>query len=135
MTLLDGRTRKGIFDKRHFVAQTVAHCLSTGRKDTLRSVELLSGFGNVRVEVALRLSMMLEALRDLILLKKSDDVVLCFYADREEAQQLSQSTSLSALMQLLSATEYTLSRIRHYANIRLALSGLLLCDGVGTTNQ
>ncbi len=135
LTLLDGRARKGVVDKRRFVAQAVEHCLSTGRRDTLRSVEIISGFGNVREDVASRLSMMMEAVRDLILLKKSDEVPLCFYADRLAAQQLSQSTSLSTLVQLLGATEYTLSRVRRNANIRLALSELLLCDGIDGAKQ
>lgn len=135
LALLDGRARKPVIDKRHFVAQTVEHCLSTGRRDTLRSVALIAGFGNVREEVASRLSLMQQALRDLILLKKSDDVPLCFYADRDAAQQLSQATSVAALMQLFASTEYALNRVRRNANIRLVLSELLLCDGIGAANQ
>ena len=135
LTLLDGRTRKSMIDKRHFVAQVVEHCLPSARRDTLRSIELIGGFGNAREEVASRLSMMQQALRDLILLKKSDTAPLCFYADPAEAQQLSQRASLSALMQLLGATEYTLNRIRRNANIRLALSELLLCDYTRTTKE
>ena len=92
------------------------------------ATELISGFGTVREEVASVLSMMLEALRDLILLKKSDSAPLLFYADRSQAQDLSQASPVAALNALMQATEYTRTRILRNANVKLALSELLLSD-------
>ena len=128
LTLLDGRTRKPLIERRRFAAQVVQHGLKSGRRDTAVSMELISGFGTVREEVASVLSMMLEALRDLILLKKSDSAPLLFYADRSQAQDLSQASPVAALNALMQATEYTRTRILRNANVKLALSELLLSD-------
>ncbi|MBQ7337006.1 MAG: hypothetical protein IJW40_00975 [Clostridia bacterium] len=128
LELLDGRARKPLIEKRRFAAQAVEVCLFAQRRDTARRMELLSAFGSVREEVATKLAMMQQALRDLILLKKYDDAPLIFYADRAEAQTISQRTPIASLNRLLSTTEYTRSRVLRNANIRLALSELLLCD-------
>lgn len=128
LTLLDGRARKPLVEKRRFVAKTVEVCLRQGRRDTAQSMEQLLGFTMVREEVFARLSLMQQALRDLILLKKADDVPLLFYADREEAQLLCQRTPIALLDQTLRAVEYTRGRVMRNANIRLALCELLLCD-------
>ncbi len=128
LELLDGRARKPLIDKRRMVAETVAGCLGAGRRDTVESLSLIAGFGTSREEVVSRLAMMQQALRDLMLLKKNDCVPLLFYADREQAIDLSQSTPLSALHQLAQRVEYTRARVLRNANIRLALSELLLCD-------
>lgn len=132
--LLDGRARKPLLEKRQFVAQTVEHCLSASRRDTVRCMERLSAFGTAREDVFMRLGMMQEALRDLIALKRAESAPLCFYAQRESALLLSERSTVSALLQLFEAVEYTRNRIRRNANVRLALSELLLCENCGTTS-
>ena len=128
LILLDGRTRKPLIDKRRFASEVITHSLRSGRRDTAGSMELISGFGTVREEVTSVLAMMQSALRDLILLKKSDSAPLLFYANRAQAQEFSQTSSMAALHALLLATEYTRNRILRNANVKLALSELLLCD-------
>ena len=128
LALLDGRTRKPLVERRNFALQVVQQCLHSTRRDTAESMELLSSFPSVREDVVATLSLMQEVLRDLILLKKSDSAPLLFYADRAPAQQLSQSAPMAALHSLLLTTEYTRTRILRNANVRLALSELLLCD-------
>jgi DNA polymerase-3 subunit delta' len=128
LSLLDGRARKPLIERRRFAAQVVQHGLRSGRRDTAASMELIFGFGTVREEVASVLSLMQEALRDLILLKKSDNAPLLFYADRTLAQELSQASPVAALSALMQATEYTRTRILRNANVKLALSELLLSD-------
>ena len=65
-----------------------------------------------------------------MVLKKSDGAPLLFYADREEAASLSQSAPIAVLHQMLQKMDYTRGRILRNANVRLALSELLLCDDV-----
>lgn len=130
LELMDGRARKPLIDRRRFVARVVEHCLRTGRRDTMQSVELIGGFGNAREEISAKLALMQQAVRDLIVLKKSDGAPLLFYADREEAAALSQSAPIAVLHQTLQKMEYTRGRILRNANVRLALTELLLCDDV-----
>lgn len=61
------------------------------------------------------------AIRDLILLKKSDDATLCFYYDREAAMELCDSTSLIFLYELESAVRQALEELSGNANVRLCL--------------
>lgn len=124
LTLLDGRARKPLAERRRFVAETVDICLS--RCDTFRRMECLRGFGMVRDEVLARLTLMTEALRDLLLLKKSDAVSLSFYADKAAASERSAQYSTAELMTVWTAVERARQRTLRNANIRLVLTALLL---------
>ena len=128
LELLDGRARKPLIEKRRFVERAVETILSTERKDTVRTLELLGGFGTVRDEVISRLVLLQQALRDLMLLKYSEEVSLLFFADREEAMQLSQKTTVATLHLAQQRVADTRERALHNANLKLALSELLLCD-------
>lgn len=134
INLLDSRTRKPLTEKRRFAAETVALCLCQGRRDTAQSMVQLQGFGTSREDVLSRLTWMQQALRDLILLKKSENVPLLFYADRQEASALCEKTPIALLIQAMQRVEYTKTRIMQNANIRLALSELLLCDDTMVVN-
>ena len=72
------------------------------------------------------LLLMLDATRDLILLKKSDDVPLSFYADREEAITLCDKTSLYTLSRLYEAIQAALDENQRNVNVRLILTKLAL---------
>ncbi len=65
------------------------------------------------------------ALRDLILLKKSEDAVLCFYSDREAAAEKAYGISLSSLLSLYSKLGNTKETLMRNANIKLTLTALL----------
>ena len=62
-----------------------------------------------------------DAVRDLMLLKKSDEMRLSFYADRTEALELSDRASLLFLDRLLGAILGALEENDRNANLRLCL--------------
>ena len=65
------------------------------------------------------------ALRDLILLKKNEDAVLCFYSDRDAAAEKAYGISLSSLLSLYSKLGNTKETLMRNANIKLTLTALL----------
>lgn len=67
-----------------------------------------------------------DAVRDLMLLKKSDDARLSFYADRAEALELSDKASLLFLNRLLQALLGALEENDRNANLRLCLMHLAI---------
>lgn len=67
-----------------------------------------------------------KALRDLILLKKSDDASLLFYADRNEAIELCDRITMSFLYRFHEAVETAMEENTRNANTRLMMIKLLL---------
>ena len=124
--LLDGRTRKPLAERRRFAARAVALCLT--HSDTLQCMECIKGFGSAREEVLSKLTLMQEALRDLMLLKKSDTAPTVFYSNREEAQHIATQSAMLRLLALYESVERARTRILRNANIRLVLTALLLGD-------
>lgn len=122
--LLDGRARKPLIERRRFAARAVTLSLSSA--DTLQKMECIKGFGNTREEVLSKLTLLQQALRDLMLLKKSDTAPTVFYSTREEAQQLATETATLRLLTLYENVELARARILRNANIRLTLTALLL---------
>ena len=61
------------------------------------------------------------AIRDLILLKKSDDPPLCFFGDINEAIEICDRVSLSFLFSLQNAITNAIDECRRNANVRLLL--------------
>ena len=65
-----------------------------------------------------------DAIRDLILLKKSDSAPLCFFADRNEAIELCDRVSLPFLFRLGECVTQAMDDNARNANVRLALTRL-----------
>lgn len=87
---------------------------------------LLTRFSNKRDLLRDQLSTLSDALRDLILLKKSDEAPLSFYADREEAMELCDGISLPALYRLNEAVTGAMEENSRNANVRLCLIHMLV---------
>ncbi|MBQ9085736.1 MAG: hypothetical protein IJY47_00955 [Clostridia bacterium] len=87
---------------------------------------LLSRFSTKRDLLRDQLSAVSDALRDLILLKKSDEAPLSFYADRTEAIELCDGASLPTLYQLNEAVRSAIDENARNANVRLCLIKLLV---------
>lgn len=66
------------------------------------------------------------ALRDLLLLKKSDQASLVFFSDRESAIELCDATTLTALYRFYEAVGEALQELKRNANVRLTLTKLAL---------
>ena len=87
---------------------------------------MLSRFPAKRDALHIQLQSISKALRDLILLKKTDDAALCFFADRNEAIELCDRTTVSFLYRFHKAVESALEENTRNANTRLMMIKLLL---------
>ena len=77
-------------------------------------------------DIADSLTRLLEAIRDIILLKKSEDVRLCFFEDREEALEISTHFTSVSLFTLYDAVSEAKLALEANSNVRLALTNMLL---------
>ena len=123
LALSDPKARKPLMERRAIAASYVSAVL--GRHDSETMVGLLPSFGNKREEVMALLVDIETALRDLILLKRSDEVTLRFYTDRQGAMELCSRASMHTLLSLIDALEATRKQLGRNANVRLALTSLL----------
>ncbi len=82
---------------------------------------LLGRLSQKRDALRIQLLALSEGARDLILLKKSDDAPLSFFADRGEATELCDRVSIAFLYQLGDAVRQALDELARNAGIRLCL--------------
>ena len=120
--LIDEKTRQPFVRQREIAERLITLALS---KNALGLTELFISLPTKQDELIPILTCAETLLRDLILLKKSEDAVLCFYSDREAAIELSYSTSLSTLLSLYSQIGKTKDTLLRNANIKLTLSVML----------
>ena len=109
-----------VLDKRLLAADVVRAAVA--HRDML---SLLSRFSSKREVCREQLLCLLDALRDLILLKKSDTVALCFFVDRDEAIDLCDRVSLPFLYRFFEAVQAALEANARNANVRLSLMRML----------
>lgn len=127
LSLLDPKAWKPIAEQRAFVRELVA--CSIEQRGAKIILPLLSRLSNKRDILADQLSLLGEALRDLILLKKSDDAPLTFYCNRDEAIELSDRTSLSFLCEFSGAVSEAIDENKRNANVRLMILKMAsVCD-------
>ncbi len=93
----------------------------TGKNGT-EAIALLGSLGQKRDELTACMNLCLLALRDLLLLKKTEAAPLCFFADREEALALSCRFPMQGLLRLCGAAENAIDRLRANGNVRLILT-------------
>lgn len=121
-SLLDPKKRASTLELRRRVRDFVSAVIA---KKSFESVfDAVSDFSNKREELTVQLELVRLALRDLILLKKSESVPLCFYSDRELAFELSDSRPIAFLLRFCSACEEAIDAIRKNANVKLTLTRL-----------
>ena len=121
--LLDPKTRENELDARED-AKKIASLLSGSRSREV--FEAVGELGKKRQDVNMRLGLLQYALRDLLLLKKSDNAPLCFFVDRDEALELSTRFTSSGLISLYDSTVVARNDLDAGANVRLALMNMLL---------
>ncbi len=124
LTLCDPEKRAEVLTERDHVKRFVKS--ATGRPSGSELVDILQKFPTARAELTERISLIILALRDLAVLKKSEDAPLCFYHDREEALALSDSLTLSSLLSLISACDDAKASVLHNANIKLTITNLVM---------
>ncbi len=122
LSLLDARKRKQILENRRIAKDFINLASGKFNRDKL---ELVSSLGTKRHDICDRLYYIQNALRDLILLKKSDDAPLCFYADREQACELSTHFTSKKLLVMFGATEQAIDDLSRNSNVKLTTVNML----------
>ena len=118
LSLLDAPKRKALFDERETAEKILSVLSCPNRTEVL---EIISSLGKKRNDVARYLVSVQYAVRDLIMLKKSDSASLCFFPDRDEAQELSTRYTSASLMSLYSALCTACDELDANSNVRLSL--------------
>lgn len=91
----------------------------------IKMLPILQKFPKTRSDFANQMSVILDAIRDLTLLKKSDDVPLLFFVDRNEAIELCDKVSLPFLLSLAESVRQAIEDNAKNANLKLALMRLV----------
>lgn len=121
---LDSKTFAPIKQLRTLATDFVRAVIHTPSPSAI--LPMLPRFSTKRDLLRLQLSALSDALRDLILLKKSENAPLSFYADREEAMELCDGISLPALYRLNGAVIDAMEENNRNANVRLCLTKMLV---------
>ena len=122
--LLDPKKNKSDTRRRELAAKFVeAFATKAPSSDRAR---LILEFSPKRDDVISELGSVALALRDLIVLKKSEDAPLCFYSDREAAIDLSYRFTIASLLRLYNRVDEASVSLSRNANVRLTLTSLIL---------
>ncbi len=120
LELLEPKCFKPIRDLRLLVANFVSVAIDSHSSREL--IPLLLKFSSKRDALERELTVLSDAIRDLILLKKSDDAPLTFYSDRNDAIELCDRTTLSFLYELYLAVSTAFEENKRNANVRLMMT-------------
>lgn len=121
LELLSAKARKPISDRRALAESFI----DTLRPNGENAISLFPKFSQKRDELSVQLEYIKTALRDLILLKKSENAPLRFYADRENALDISAIFSERKLVSVFDTVENAENSISKNANIKLTVIDLL----------
>jgi hypothetical protein len=117
--LLEPKVWKPIRELRELVNDFLISSVSqASARDVL---PLLSRFSSKRDVLERELVTLCEGLRDLILLKKSDDAPLTFFCDRNAAIELCDRTTISFLHEFYSAVTNAIEENKRNANVKLLI--------------
>ena len=119
LSLLESKEWKPLHDLRQTVSNIVRVAISSHKSKEL--LPLILKLSNKRDQLENELTTLSDALRDLILLKKSDDAPLVFYCDRNEAIELCDMTSLAFLHEFHLAVTEAIEENKRNANVRLMI--------------
>ncbi len=97
----------------------------TGRATYSALYDALSSLPQKRSELSESLSLITDALRDLILIKKCPDVSLCYYFNRNDALELSARLSLKKLCDIEALVEGALDSVLKNANVSILITTLI----------
>jgi DNA polymerase-3 subunit delta' len=122
LELLDPKLYKPLSDRRE-LARTFAR-LCAAPKNAGETMQFLNSLGTRRDELIEQFSTVLLCLRDLLLLKQTENAPLCFFSDREEAASLAYSFTTPNLLSLCDSVSDTIDRLRANANVRLTVTAM-----------
>ena len=128
LELLDPKNRKPILQQRAAAKEFIQLCAA--RKNSAATMKFLGSLGQKRDELTAQFHAILYCLRDLLLLKQSDTVPLCFYADREEAAARSYEFTTPELLTLCDRVNEAIATLQINANVRLTLTAFAINAGL-----
>ena len=126
--LLDPNHRSPILERRAAARAFLSLC-GNGR-NSLASLSHLCELGTKRDAVIRQLEENVICLRDLLVCKQSEEAPLCFFANREEACELSYRFSTPELFRIYEGLEQAISALQANANTRLTLTKLAIEIGM-----
>lgn len=122
LELLDPQKRKPILTMR---ANARRFCeLCSARRDSAAAVRFLSSLPQKRDGLTEQLHTVLLCLRDLLLLKQTEDAPLCFFPDREEAWNTAYAFTTPELLRLCDCVTQAIEALDRSANVTLTLGKL-----------
>ncbi len=127
LSLLDTKKRKAVFDERATAEKMISSLMSHDRETVLK---LIYSLGNKRADIMQCLTTMQYAIRDLLLLKRTDSPSLCFFPFRERAQELSTHYTSASLSSLYDALTSACEELEANSNVRVTLLNMLIKAGL-----
>ena len=127
LELLDTKRREKLLESKTSAAKMVSMLASRDKKTAFEATVSL---GKKRAEAKSELVCMQSAIRDLIVLKKSESAHLCFFEDRDEAAELATHYSSSSLFALYDASGEAINSLDAGANVRLTLTAMMQRAGI-----
>ena len=126
--LLDEKTRRPLLAARHMAKSFILQM--TERKNGKKAAEMIESFSKKRDELSRLLSEIELAARDLLIVKKSENMPLCFFTNEDEAAELSFKFNSGAIMGLLQNIYEAKERLCSNSNVRLTLFELAIKCGL-----
>lgn len=127
LELLDTKRRERLLESKAAAAKMISMLASRDKKVAF---ETAISLGKRRVEARSELICMQSAIRDLIVLKKSESAHLCFFENRDEAAELATHYSSSSLFSLYDASGEAINALEAGANVRLTLISMMQSAGI-----
>ena len=123
LSLLDPELRAPLMKQRDFATRLLLSLADGNKGEQL--LHLILSLGTTRKTIAAELSVLLLAIRDLVLLSRAETAALLFFSDREEATELCARFTVKRLLALSSAIENAQNALIANANVKITLAHLL----------
>ncbi len=119
LELLEPKNRSAVIEQRVFVKNFINAV--TSNRGAKEIIPLLNEFSGKRDILSEQLLLLSNGIRDLILMKKSDNAPLCFYCDANEAIEICDRVSTTFLFNLQISVSNAIDECKRNANVKLML--------------
>lgn len=126
LSLLDAKERKKALDERQTAKRFIELSLE---RSHAKVFDMISALGTKRPDIISKLELIRLAIRDLVLLKRSEHTDMCFYSDSEHASELSARFTLEKLLNMDNAIDSAIDALTKNSNIKLTLMCMIYEQG------
>lgn len=123
LSLMNPKEMSGVLKERKIVDGIIGAI--TEKEDFVKLRDLFVALPSKRNELIDELSLLYTAIRDLILLKKSENIPLIYYYDRESATSLSKKVGINRLYSISDTVFASIESLQMNSNITLTINHLL----------